>query len=382
MSKNASPRPHKDEKSKRHVKKPAAPVWQGFVKAFHMESIFKDDKDLAFKLCTLILLGSAFGSNICRNMTRLAYRDESSDPSEPWYTAKYTKGVDDLWFVGFWIIAFTFIRAFIMKGYFNPLARSLGIRGQAKLERFEEQGYILFYYAISWTCGMVLLYNSPYWMNTDYFWIDYPHNKLSGAFKSYYLVQFGFWLQQIYVVNTDMKRKDYVAMLAHHFITCALIGGSYYAHLTRIGHAILVVMDVADVFLAVPKMLKYIGYTTICDYLFGLFVISWAITRHYLFPIIIKSLYYGPQTFVDMKWAPEEDKFMSLNVQRAFLALLYGLEAVLCFWFLMIFKVIYKMFNGAAADDNRSHDEDSGEDEPVEKLNVKTPTNGEKVKKA
>ena len=84
-------------------------------------------------------------------------------------------------------------------------------------------------------------------------------------------------------------------------------------------------------------MLKYQGYTTICDYLFGLFVVSWAITRHYLFPLIIKSLYYGPQTFLDMEWAPEQDKFMSLNVQRGFLALLYGLEAVLCFWFLMIF---------------------------------------------
>jgi len=138
-------------------------------------------------------------------------------------------------------------------------------------------------------------------------------------------------------------------------------------------------------------MLKYLGYTTICDYLFGLFVVSWAITRHYLFPIIIKSLYYGPQKFTDMRWAPEEDKYISLNVQRGFLALLYGLEAVLCFWFLMIFKVIYKMFKGGAADDHRSHDEDSGAEdvvEPVDKLSVKAgaasakaaSANGDKVK--
>ncbi|KAI8596008.1 TLC domain-containing protein [Dissophora ornata] len=207
------------------------------------------------------------------------------------------------------------------------------------------------------------MYNSPHWMNTDHYWIGYPHNKLPGAFKAYYLIQFGYWLQQIYVVNTDMKRKDYWAMLIHHFITCALIGGSYVVHLTRIGNAILVVMDVSDVFLAVPKILKYMGYTTICDVLFGLFVVSWAITRHYLFPIIIMSLYNKPQKFIDMVWNPEQDQYMSLNVQRGFLALLYGLEAVLCFWFLMVFKVIYKMFNGAAADDNRSHDEDSGEEE-------------------
>lgn len=86
------------------------------------------------------------------------------------------------------------------------------------------------------------------------------------------------------------------------------------------------------------------------------------------------SLYHGPQKFTDMVWAPEQDKYLSLNVQRGFLALLYGLEAVLCFWFLMIFKVIYKMFKGGAADDNRSHDEESEEEEVsaevVEKLSV------------
>lgn len=98
------------------------------------------------------------------------------------------------------------------------------------------------------------MYNSPHWLNTDHYWIGYPHNKLSGAFKAYYLVQFGFWLQQFYVLNTDMKRKDYMAMLIHHFITSALIGFSYIAHLTRIGNAILIVMDVSDVFLAVSPL--------------------------------------------------------------------------------------------------------------------------------
>jgi acyl-CoA-dependent ceramide synthase len=78
------------------------------------------------------------------------------------------------------------------------------------------------------------------------------------------------------------------------------------------------------------------------------------------------SLYNKPQVILDMEWNPAKSKYMSANVRLAFLGLLYGLEAVLCFWFLMIFKVIYKMFKGGSADDNRSHDEDSGEDEQVE----------------
>ncbi|KAG0209636.1 sphingosine N-acyltransferase lag1 [Mortierella sp. GBA30] len=389
MSKNTSARTDKGLKgAKRPIKKATAPVFPGIVKAFNLEKYFRDDRDLSLKLCGAILLGSLLGNKYCRSMTHLSYpvQDELTRADESWLTARYINGRGDLALVSFWIIAFTYIRAVVMKSFFNPLGKRLGIRG-SKLERFEEQGHIVFYYVISWTIGMVLMYHSPHWMSPDHYWIGYPHDKLSGAFKAYYLIQFGFWLQQIYVVNTDMKRKDYTAMLVHHFITCTLIGGSYAMHLTRIGNAILVVMDVSDVFLAVPKMLKYQGYTTICDYLFGLFVISWAITRHYLFPIIIMSLYNGPQKFLDMKWEPEKNKFMSLNVQRGFLALLYGLEAVLCFWFLMIFKVIYKMFNGAAADDNRSHDEDSGEEqeaEVIEKLAVQTkgvPTVGDKGEK-
>ncbi|KAF9159507.1 sphingosine N-acyltransferase lag1 [Mortierella sp. AD011] len=371
MPTNTAVRPSKDLKAKRPYKKAEAPVFQGVVKALHLESIFTDDKDLALKAMGVILLGYGLGNSFCKNMVTLSYpvQDELTREGESWFTARFTNGPNDLIFTSFWIIAFTYIRALLMKSYFAPMGKRWGIRG-SKLERFEEQMYILVYYAISWSSGMYLMYNSPYWMNTDHYWIGYPHHKLSGAFKAYYLVQFGFWLQQIYVVNTDMKRKDYWAMLAHHFITCTLIGWSYAFNLTRIGNAILVVMDVADVFLAVPKILKYQGYSAICDYLFGLFVVSWAITRHYLFPIIIMSLHEGPQKFMDMKWEPENFKFMTLNVQRGFLALLYGLEAVLCFWFFMIFKVIYKMFNGAPADDNRSHDEDS-EEEVVDTVDAK-----------
>lgn len=350
--------------AKRSHKKPTDPVFQGVVKTLHLQSLFKDDRDLSIKAIGTILLGAGFGIEFCKDMVFLSYpvQDELTRPGESWMTARYYKGSKDLAIVAFWIIAFTYIRAFFMKSVFTPLGKQLGIRG-SKLERFEEQMYILVYYVISWTCGMVLMYNSPYWMDTDHYWIGYPHTKTSGVFKAYYLLQFGFWLQQIYVVNTDMRRKDYWAMLVHHFITCTLIGFSYFMHLTRIGHAILVVMDVSDVFLAIPKILKYQGYTTICDVLFGLFVVSWAITRHYLFPIIIMSLYNKPQKFLDMEWNPAESKFMSPKIRQAYLGLLYGLEAVLCFWFLMIFKVIYKMFKGGSADDNRSHDEDSGSDE-------------------
>lgn len=113
---------------------------------------------MALKLAGSILMGSfLIGNPICKKMTSLSYKMPSDNPDESWLTARYIKGTDDLYFVGFWIIVFTWLRAFIMKGYLNAVGKRLGIRG-SKLERFEEQGYIVIYYIISWTAGMVCIF--------------------------------------------------------------------------------------------------------------------------------------------------------------------------------------------------------------------------------
>ena len=81
--------------------------------------------------------------------------------------------------------------------------------------------------------------------------------QVSGLFKWYYLAQYAFWLQQIFVLNIEERRKDHVQMFAHHIITCALIYGSYTHHLMRPGHIILCIMDVIDILLSVsPSLLR------------------------------------------------------------------------------------------------------------------------------
>ncbi|KAF9992245.1 sphingosine N-acyltransferase lag1, partial [Entomortierella chlamydospora] len=155
MPTNTAVRPSKNLKSKRPYKKAEAPVFQGIVKSLHLESIFTDDKDLALKAMGVILLGYGLGNSFCKNMVTLSYpvQDELTREGESWFTARFTNGPNDLIFTSFWIIAFTYIRALLMKSYFAPIGKRWGIRG-SKLERFEEQMYILVYYAISWSSGM------------------------------------------------------------------------------------------------------------------------------------------------------------------------------------------------------------------------------------
>lgn len=98
--------------------------------------------------------------------------------------------------------------------------------------------------------------DSPYWFyETKHLWIGYPHYLLTPLVKYYYLIQFAFWLQQILVLSLQLEkpRKDFLELVAHHIITCILIGGSYIINLTRIGNAIFVTMDFSDIWLAVSK---------------------------------------------------------------------------------------------------------------------------------
>lgn len=115
-----------------------------------------------------------------------------------------------------------------------------------------------------------LMYDSPYWLNLPEMWTNWPLRDLGGTFKWYYLVQFAFWLQQIFVLNIEERRKDYYQMFAHHIITCTLMFTSYTYHMTRVGNVILCVMDVVDTLLPVslnllPRFMLF--FPVNCSYL-------------------------------------------------------------------------------------------------------------------
>lgn len=88
-------------------------------------------------------------------------------------------------------------------------------------------------------------------LQTKHFWLNYPVRFLPGPIKFYYLCQLSCWIHQLIVLNAEARRKDHIQMLTHHIITIALIVGSYIAHFTRVGIAILVIMDFCDIILPV-----------------------------------------------------------------------------------------------------------------------------------
>ncbi|KAK5076745.1 Sphingosine N-acyltransferase lag1 [Lithohypha guttulata] len=319
---------------------------------------------------------------------RISYLNES--------TGKYALGWDDIFFVFYWIIVFTGLRCISMDYILSPLAEACGIRKKKAKVRFAEQAWILIYPAFTWTTGMYIYYHSDYWLNLRALWRDWPVREMDGLTKWYYLVQFAFWLQQIVVVNIEERRKDHWQMFSHHVVTCALIFCSYGYHQSKVGNLILCLMDLVDIILPAAKLLKYLRFQTTCDIMFGIFMVSWFITRHILYVWVCWSIYahipeeiqYGcykgstqdlqgpfptPNNWVHLTW-PFRDPVglvcWNNNIKWGFLGMLLALQVILCMWFIMIVRVAYKVVTGQGADDSRSdvEDEDDEEEEEEEGL--------------
>ncbi|CEI96543.1 Putative Imidazoleglycerol-phosphate dehydratase [Rhizopus microsporus] len=276
---------------------------------------------------------------------------------------QYGKGADDIYYVAYWVITFTFLRASTMRFVYLPIGKWWGM-DRSKRQRFAEQGWMFSYYIVFWSVGMHIMYHSPHWLNTSFYWIDYPHLTMTKQMKMYYLMQLAFWIQQVYTIHVEKKRKDHFAMVTHHFITITLIVSSYASNFTRIGNAVLCCMDLCDICLSLAKILKYLGFTTVCDLAFALFAISWPITRHILFGIIIWATAVEPSQYLDMKWEPEKGKYFTPFTQKLYISAFLALNVIMLYWFILIVNVIIRVLQGKNAEDTRSEDEE--EDEAIE----------------
>ncbi|KAK0389507.1 hypothetical protein NLU13_3082 [Sarocladium strictum] len=205
--------------------------------------------------------------------------------------------------------------------------------------------------------------------------------------KFYILAQWAYWIQQAISVNIEAQRKDYMEMLVHHAITICLITSCYAYHQTRVGHLILVLMDVVELIFPLAKCLKYIGFTTLCDGIFGVFLFVWVWTRHVFYLVTCWSIYHDLPRALEMPCfrgapgeiegpfpAPKEGWSHLLEpfkdpagtvcftdgIQLGFLAFLLALEAVICAWSFFIIRVAVRVLKGAPAEDVRSDAEDEG----------------------
>lgn len=286
----------------------------------------------------------------------------------------YDIGYHDAYYVAYWVVLLVFMRAILMQHVFNPIAKHIVVIKSRKARvRFAEQSWSALYYTLSFGLGLYLYYHSPYYYNIENIFVGWPHDRMTGLFKKYYLISTAFWLQQVVVLHIEQRRKDHLQMLSHHFITCALVIGSYYYYFNRIGNLILIIMDSVDIFLSSAKILKYSRFPNACDAMFVVFAVTWIILRHgvynYLFYIswfksgqLMAASKCGVSAFVHKRcWSD--------RILNAFLALLGGLQLLSLLWLWMILRVVAKFIRGDNAEDVRSDENDTDVETPSSALN-------------
>ncbi|KAI4726703.1 acyl-CoA-dependent ceramide synthase [Aureobasidium sp. EXF-10728] len=277
---------------------------------------------------------------------------------------QYGKGQADFAFVAFYTIVLSFTREFLMQRMIRPLAIRLGIQRKAKQARFMEQFYTAIYFAIFGPFGLYVMRRSPVWyFNTDAMFEGFPHRSHEAVFKAYYLLQASYWSQQaiVLLLMLEKPRKDFKELVLHHIVTVALIWLSYRFHFTYMGIAVYITMDISDFFLATSKVLNYLDSPITGPY-FGLFIGVWFYFRHYLnFYILWATLTtfrtIGPY---ELNW--ETQQYKCWISQIITFSLLFALQAVNVFWFVLILRIAYRFIRSSVAKDERSDDEEDEEE--------------------
>ena len=140
------------------------------------------------------------------------------------------------------------------------------------------------------------------------------------------------------------------------------------------------------------KCLKYLGYNTLCDCMFGVFMVSWFIARHVFYLMVCWSVwahatpmmkigcYTGPANnrvgpfeppadtvpiyLLEPLWKTDGLLCYNLTVKWTFLSMLLFLQGLAIMWFSLAIRVALRTLRGDGADDPRSDDEaDDLEDE-------------------
>jgi len=241
------------------------------------------------------------------------------------------------------------------------------------LERFVEQGYTILYFSISSALGLTVMSRTSIgWFNTSEFWSTYPMVRMDPYLKAYYLIQSSYWTQQalMMLLKVEKPRADYLELVAHHIVTLWMSGWSYAIHLTYIGVAVYVTMDIPDAFFAMTKSVNYFKYEMASNVGIVIFLGLWSYFRLYQNFRILWSVWNEFDLIPDWcrYFRPSEGVWMAWWMKYQIFVPIFLLLCLNLFWYYLIWRIIIRMAMGVAVrDDREDEDDDEKEEDSKEK---------------
>ncbi|XP_078235386.1 ceramide synthase 4 isoform X1 [Pogona vitticeps] len=210
------------------------------------------------------------------------------------------------------------------------------------------------FYFTSFTTGLAVLYDKPWFWDHRECWVGYPQQPLLPSIFGYYMLQLSFYCSLVLTLPFDIKRKDFHEQVVHHAATLFLISFSYCANYIRIGTLVMIIHDISDCFLEPTKIFNYLKWRRTCNTLFLTFSAVFLFTRLVIFPykVLYNTYYYSMEIF---------QPFFGYYFMNALLMILQLLHL---FWSFLIVHMVYRFsIAGTMEKDLRS---DSDESEKAE----------------
>lgn len=209
-------------------------------------------------------------------------------------------------------------------------------------------------YGLAFIMGLIVILKQEWIWPSKLWWEGYyinnSHSIIQIDLSLYYILYVARYIQAKIFCLIDPKKKDFIEMIIHHIVTIILISISYKKTYIRSGVCIMILFDIADIFLHIGKIFKYLGdfynnyYNFIADIILYIFGVSFFITRIIIYPYICWSCWYENKSI----WKLE---FKHLNIEyehdiytngmltvNIFLNILLILQLI---WFSYICKKVY-----------------------------------------
>ena len=103
----------------------------------------------------------------------------------------------------------------------------------------------------------------------------------------YGVIQSAFYCSSLFTFFRDVKRKDALVLFIHHVVAFLLISVTSSIQMHRFGTLVLLLHDVADIFMEAAKISKYARWQKACDILFAIFFVVWCVTRLFILPFFL-----------------------------------------------------------------------------------------------
>lgn len=225
-------------------------------------------------------------------------------------------------------------------------------------KKFSETFFRASTYVFLWFWAVYALYDSEWLWDPAQCFVNFPFQDFEFKVVFLYHIELAFYSSLVLSLFTDVRRKDFTEQIIHHFATITLITFSYLANFIRVGSLVIILHDLSDIFLEAAKCFIYCKKGKIADVLFGIFAVTFLVTRDIMFPWMVLHT-----TMIKSMWM-----FEPYFAYYAFNAFLMIIQVLNWFWSFTILRMAYRlMTQSEIGEDDRSDGEETSSDEEDKK---------------